>query len=85
VRGFEVVASVIAAFFAIGIGVGVLLVIALPALSRRRGTRDIVREDDYRHLYGLPPGYGDHDGPGWQERPGPNDDDLPPRWPGRRG
>jgi hypothetical protein len=85
VRGFEVVASVIAAFFVIGIGVGVLLVVAMPALSRRRGTRDIGREDDYRHPYGLPPGYGDTDGPGWQEPPGPNDDDLPPQWPGRRG
>ena len=48
VKGFEVVASVIAAFFVIGIGVGVLLVVAMPALRRRRGTRDIGREDDYR-------------------------------------
>jgi hypothetical protein len=84
VRGFEVVASVIAAFFAIGIGVGVLLVIALPALGRRRGARAIGREDNYRHPYGLPPGYGDDDGPGWQEPPGPDDDDSPPPWPGRR-
>ena len=84
-RGFEVVASVIAAFFVIGIGVGVLLVVAMPALRRRRGTRDIGREERYRHPYGLPPGYGNSDGPGWQEPPGPNDDDLPPPWPGRRG
>jgi hypothetical protein len=83
-RGFEIVAGVIAAFFAIGIGVGVLLVIALPALSRRRGTRDIGREDNYRR-YGLPPGYGDDDRPGWQEPPGPDDDESPPPWPGRRG
>ena len=40
-RGFEVVASVIAVFFFIGIGVGVLLVIALPALRRRRGARPV--------------------------------------------
>ena len=84
-RGFEVVASVIAAFFVIGIGVGVLLVVAMPALRRHRGTRDIHREDYYRHRYGLPPGYLDSDGPGWQEPPGPADDDSPPSWPGRRG
>ena len=85
-RGFEVVAGVIAAFFVIGIGVGVLLVVALPALSRRRGTRDIGREDAYRHPYGLPSGYGDNDDPGWQEPPGPdNDDSGRPPWPGRRG
>jgi hypothetical protein len=63
VRGFEVVASVIAAFFVIGIGVGVLLVIALPVLRRRRDTRC----------------------PGWQEPPGPDDDEGPPPWPGRPG
>jgi hypothetical protein len=86
VRGFEVVASVIAAFFVIGIGVGVLLVVAMPALRSRRGTRDIGREDDYRHPYGLPPGYDNSDGPGWQEPPpDPDDDDVPPPWPGRRG
>ena len=82
-RGFEVVASVIAAFFVIGIGVGVLLVVALPALRRRRGTRDIGRKADYRP-YSLPPGYGDNDGSGWQEPPSPDDDDSPPPWPGRR-
>jgi hypothetical protein len=85
VRGFEVVAGVIAAFFVIGIGVGVLLVVAMPALRRRRGARDIGREDYYRYPYGLPPGYGGNDGPGWQEPPVPDDDDLTPRWPGRRG
>jgi hypothetical protein len=84
VRGFEVVASVIAAFFFIGIGVGVLLVIALPALRRRRGAREIGSADD-RRRYGLPPGYGEQDGPGWEEPPGPDDGDYPPRWPGRRG
>ena len=84
-RGFEVVASVIAAFFVIGIGVGVLLVVAMPALRRRRGTRDTGRNNDYRRPYGLPPGYGENDGPGWQEPPGPDDDASPPTWPGRRG
>ena len=84
-RGFEVVASVIAAFFVIEIGVGVLLVVAMPALRRRRGTRDTGRNNDYRRPYGLPPGYGENDGPGWQEPPGPDDDDSPPTWPGRRG
>ena len=84
-RGFEVVASVIAAFFVVGIGVGVLLVVAMPALRRRRGTRDLGREDYHRRRYGLAPGYGDSDGPGWQEPPGPDGDDSPPPWPGRRG
>ena len=84
-RGFEVVASVIAAFFVIGIGVGVLLVVAMPVLRRRRGPRDIgTREDHYRPPYSLPPGYGD-DGPGWQEPPDPDDGEAPPTWPGRRG
>ena len=83
-RGFEVVASVIAAFFVIGIGVGVLLVVAMPVLRRRCGARDIGgREDYYRPPYSLP-GYGD-DGAGWQEPPGPDDGEAPPPWPGRRG
>jgi hypothetical protein len=34
--GFEVVAAVIGVFFVAGFGVGVLLVIALPACRRRR-------------------------------------------------
>jgi hypothetical protein len=85
VRGFEVVASVVAAFFVIGIGVGVLLVVAMPALRRRRGTRDFGRQDYCRHPYGLPPDYDDSDGPGWQEPRGPDDDNFPPTWPGRRG
>jgi len=84
VRGFEVVASVIAAFFMIGIGVGVLLVFALPALRRRDRTHYIDRHDQYPP-YGLPPGYGDGGGPGWQEPPGPDDDNFPPPWPERRG
>jgi hypothetical protein len=85
VRGFEVVAGVIGAFFVIGIGVGVLLVVAMPALGRRRSARDIGPEDYYRPPYGLPPGYGDNPGPGWHQAPGPDDDDSPPAWPGRRG
>jgi hypothetical protein len=93
VRGLEVVAGVIAAFFAIGIGIGVLLVAVMPVLRRRRGTRAAGRENDDRQRYGLPPGYGDDDddGPGWQEPPGPDAPDAPdagqrpPPWPGRRG
>jgi len=69
-RGFEVVAIVIGLFFAIGIAVGMLLVVALPLLrpmhSRRRSGRGY-------------PGGGD-----WRELPPPReDDDKPPRWPGR--
>jgi hypothetical protein len=83
VSGFEVVASVIAAFFFIGIGVGVLLVIALPALRRHRGAREIGWDGDYRR-HGPPPGYRDNNGPGWEEPPGPDDGDNSPRWPRRR-
>lgn len=80
-RGFELVASVIAAFFVVGIGVGVLLVIALPALRRRRDTQSIGWDSQYRRPGGRPPGYGDSDWPGWEEPAGP-DDDTQPRWPG---
>lgn len=59
-RGIEVLASVIAGFFVIGIAVGVLLVVARPARRRRRDARVI----------------------GWEEPPGPEDYDTPPRWPG---
>ena len=85
-RGLEVAAGVIAAFFVIGIGIGVLLVVAMPARRRRGGSQAIGRENDDRRRYGLPPGYGDNDGgPGRQQPPGPDDGDGPPRWPGRRG
>jgi hypothetical protein len=68
-RGFEVVAIVIGLFFAIGIAVGMLLVVALPLLKSmhqpRRGKR--------RYMNG-----GD-----WRELPPPREDDgKPPRWPG---
>jgi hypothetical protein len=68
-RGVEIVAVVIGLFFAIGIGVGMLLVVALPLLKpmhqRRRGKR--------RYM----------DGGDWRELPPPRDDDgRPPRWPG---
>ena len=81
-RGFELVASVIAAFFAIGIGVGVLLVIALPALRRRRDAPEIGWDDTYPLQSRRPSGYGEDDGPGWGEPPGSENDDNPPRWPG---
>ena len=87
-RGFEVVAGVIVAFFVIGIVVGGLIVIALPALRRRlrRDPRDISWEGEYRRRYGLPPGYDDNDGPPWPQSPRPDDDEEgPPTWPGRRG
>lgn len=84
-RGFEVVASVIAAFFFVGMGVGVLLVIALPALRRRRGTPEIRWDGDYRPPFGPPSGYDENDYPGWQPPPDPDDGEGPPPWPGRRG
>lgn len=70
-RDFEVVAVVIGLFFAIGIAVGMLLVVALPLLKsmlqRRREAR--------RYTHG-----GD-----WRELPPRDDDERPPPWPGRRG
>jgi hypothetical protein len=82
VRGFELVASVIAAFFVIGIGVGVLLVTALPAFRRRGDRQSIGWDSRHRGRVGRPPGYGDNDWPGWEEPAIPDDDDTKPRWPG---
>ena len=77
--GIELVAGVIAAFFAFGIVAGVLAVIALSALRghRARGERNR--------------GFGEYDPNQIQtiNMPPPNDpgegDDLPPPWPGHRG
>jgi len=67
-RGFEVVSVVIGLFFAIGIAVGMLLVVALPLL------RSMLRQrrEERRYMEG-----GD-----WRELPPSSDDDRPPRWPG---
>lgn len=68
-RGFETITIVIGVFFAIGIVVGMLLVIALPllwsALRHRRTRRGYKSGGDWRK---LPPG---------------DDDRRPPQWPGR--
>jgi len=96
--GIELVAGVIAAFFAFGIVAGVLAVIALSALRRHRvrGRRRGFGEYDpnqAQHIdqarRGVPrqPGAPDwEDRPGWKQPPdsGESDDTLPP-WPGRRG
>jgi hypothetical protein len=68
-RGFEIIAIVIGVFFAIGIGVGVLLVIALPLL------RGMLQNRRNRRRY--------VDGGNWRKL-APRDDDnrRPPRWPG---
>ncbi|HEY5395422.1 MAG TPA: LapA family protein [Trebonia sp.] len=69
-RGFEVVAIVIGLFFAIGIAVGMLLVVALPLLKSMLRQR----REERRYM----------DGGDWQELPPPRGDDgKPPRWPGR--
>jgi hypothetical protein len=68
-RGFEIIAIVIGVFFAIGIGVGVLRVIALPRL------RGMLRNRRNRRRY--------IDGGNWWKLPPRDDDDRrPPRWPG---
>lgn len=83
--GVGLVAGVIAAFFIIGIVVGVIIMIALSALRYRRNTRG----DDWRagRRRGLGQAAG---GVGWQQPPGPdeygNGNDGygvgPTRWPG---
>lgn len=68
--GFELVAGVIAAFFIIGIGVGVVVMIALSALRYRRAVRG---GDDYRDGRRRPLGRDDDGESGGG----------PPRWPDR--
>ena len=66
-RSFEIIAIVIGIFFAIGIVVGMLLVITLPliqAMFRNRRNRR-------RYM----------DRGNWSKLP-PSDDGRPPRWPG---
>jgi uncharacterized membrane protein YciS (DUF1049 family) len=67
-RGFELIAIVIGVFFAIGIAVGMLLVIALPLL------RSALRTRRNRRRY-------KNGGDWWKLSP---DDAVrrPPRWPG---
>jgi len=77
VTGFEFVAGVIAAFFVIGIVVGVVAVIAMSSLKSDRG-RLGDRTRRLRRGTGSPLG-----GPGWKEPPGPDEEDNGyPRWPG---
>jgi hypothetical protein len=78
VTGFEFVAAVIAAFFVIGIVVGVIAVVAMSALRSDRG-RLGNRTRRLRRGTGSPLGRG----PGWEEPPGPDEEDSGyPRWPG---
>ncbi len=67
--GFELVAGVIAAFFAFGIMMGVLAMIALGATRRDRLARRLDWENQFY----------------WEEPPGPDGDEGPPPWPGYRG
>jgi MFS superfamily sulfate permease-like transporter len=67
-RGFEIVAIVIAVFFVIGIAVGMLLVIALPLLRSVRLNRRNRRR--YKN------------GDNWWKPASDDDDRRPPRWPG---
>jgi hypothetical protein len=69
-RGFEIIAIVIGVFFAIGIAVGMLLVIALPLL------RGMFRSRRNRRRY------MDGGGNWWKQSPRNDDDRRPPRWPG---
>lgn len=65
------VAGVVSAFFAIGIAVGVISVIALGAIKGRRGPSGLARTD-------RPP--ASRPGPGDDDKD--DEGDGPPRWPG---
>jgi hypothetical protein len=68
-KGFEIIAIVIAVFFAIGIAVGMLLVITIPLL------RAVLRNRRDRRRY--------VDRGNWSKgSPRDDDDRRPPRWPG---
>jgi uncharacterized membrane protein YciS (DUF1049 family) len=67
-RGFEIIAIVIGVFFAIGIAVGMLLVIALPLL------RSALRTRRNRRRY--------KNGGDWWKLSPDNAVRRPPRWPG---
>ena len=68
-KGFEIIAIVIAVFFVIGIAVGMLLIVALPLLQAvLRNRRNRRRHVDRGNWSKVPP----HD----------DDDRRPPRWPG---
>jgi hypothetical protein len=79
VTAFVIVALIIAAFFGVGILLGVLAVVALGLRGRRPGKefRPFGRYDP-RWLDGV-------NRPGWQEPPSSDDESPPPPWPGRRG
>ena len=85
VNGFEIVAGIIAAFFILGIAVGVTAVIALSAVRYRRALEDDERRGGPYHPLGRP-----YQGPGPElPAPGPYngypDDesgDGPRPWPG---
>jgi hypothetical protein len=70
VSAVELVAGVVLAFFAIGIAVGVIGVVALGTVRGRRKTPGQARTD---HPHSRPPD------------PDDDEDDSPPRWPGQLG
>ena len=79
--GFDFVAGVIAAFFILGIGVGVIAVIALSALKRAQGRPGGGPRRPRRPGGGVGPASAGSS-PGWEEPPGPDETDDGPRWPG---
>ena len=72
---FEIGAAIVAVSLAIGIVVGVLIVIALPQIRHYRNARKYLDHGGWeeKHL--------DHGG--WEELPPRDDDERPPRWPER--
>ncbi len=91
-NGFEVVALIIGAFFVSGVGVGIVIMLALSAVRYRRALHS--EEWHGRRNYPLgwpgpgglsgPPGLGGYrDAPGAVDGPGDGSGygDDPPRWP----
>jgi hypothetical protein len=93
VSGFGIVAGVVALFFACGISMGVLGVIALSAIRtrgraprRRNPSRYVVlRENVDRTWPRRPAGPDREDRPGWEGQRRPDEiGEPPPPWPGGR-
>jgi hypothetical protein len=78
VRDFEIVAGIFAAVFILGIGVGVIMVIALSVLRHHRATR---QRDTRRRTPGGPQYNPTRP---WEAPPGA-DHPRRPQWPGDGG
>lgn len=79
---FLLVVVVIAVFFVTGIAVGVLIVIALPAIRRHRARRIEQGSNGQRYVRPTGRGEGGVRPPGQEDLPPTDGDEKPSRWPG---